>query len=68
MHSFAFSFALIQKKQKVQGKPDRSARFFRPARGKSRWIIYKGRCGYFMMQAGNSISGLVYLPLILLML
>jgi hypothetical protein len=66
------TFSLERKSnQKVQGKSaggrtgyHRSAGFSGLARGKSRWIDYKGRCSYFVMQAGNSIPGFVFLPLI----
>jgi len=47
---------------------DRSARFSGLARGKSQWIDHRGRCGYFVVQAGNSISSLVSLALMRLML
>jgi hypothetical protein len=47
-------FCLDTKETKNQGKPDCSARFSRPARGKSRWIDIKEgvvvlfrRCGHF---------------------
>ena len=64
LRCFCFFFCLDAKETKNQGKHHRSAGFSLPARGKSRWIIYKGRCGYFVMQAGNSISGFVFLALI----
>jgi hypothetical protein len=48
-----FFFCLDAKETKNQGKPDRSARFSRPARGISLFDRLKRKDGYFIRRSGG---------------